>query len=177
MREHAQGGGVECDVPHGGVRGGGGGIGHAPRVGSQELLRKSRCEESSGIQLPYVGVEFSVGGTGSGNPAHLWQHPPVEQGKRYVELGVGADAVVDEARTAFGRGDFRWTAEPLGHVVLARPGHAAARELLAAPSSSSATARRTRSGATSTCPPRPNCARARSAHPPSRRPRTSSRPR
>ncbi|MGA4856350.1 alkyl sulfatase dimerization domain-containing protein [Streptomyces koyangensis] len=46
-------------------------------------------------------------------------------------MGVGADAVVDEARTAFGRGDVRWTAEPLGHVVLAPPGHAAAREFLA----------------------------------------------
>ncbi|MEU6108731.1 alkyl sulfatase dimerization domain-containing protein [Streptomyces albidoflavus] len=66
-----------------------------------------------------------------GNPAHLWQHPPVEQGKRYVELGGGADAVVDKARTAFDRGDFRWTAELLSHVVFAQPGHAAARELLA----------------------------------------------
>ncbi|MFE6720402.1 alkyl/aryl-sulfatase [Streptomyces albidoflavus] len=66
-----------------------------------------------------------------GNPAHLWQHPPVEQGKRYVELGGGADAVVDKARTAFDQGDFRWTAELLSHVVFAQPGHAAARELLA----------------------------------------------
>jgi alkyl sulfatase BDS1-like metallo-beta-lactamase superfamily hydrolase len=36
-----------------------------------------------------------------GNPAHLWQHTPVEQGKRYVEAIGGADAVVDKARAAF----------------------------------------------------------------------------
>ncbi|WP_405438646.1 alkyl/aryl-sulfatase [Streptomyces anulatus] len=66
-----------------------------------------------------------------GNPAHLWQHPPVEQGKRYVELGGGADAVVVKARAAFEAGDFRWSAEVLSHVVFAQPDHTAARELLA----------------------------------------------
>ncbi|KQR17238.1 alkyl/aryl-sulfatase [Cellulomonas sp. Leaf334] len=66
-----------------------------------------------------------------GNPAHLWQHPPTEQGKRYVELGGGADAVVDKARASFEVGDFRWVAEILSHVVFAEPDHAAARELLA----------------------------------------------
>ena len=29
-----------------------------------------------------------------GNPAHLWEHTPVEKAKRYVDLGGGADAVV-----------------------------------------------------------------------------------
>ncbi|WP_405510308.1 alkyl/aryl-sulfatase [Streptomyces anulatus] len=66
-----------------------------------------------------------------GNPAHLWQHPPVEQGKRYVALGGGADAVVDKARAAFEEGDFRWSAEILSHVVFAQPDHTVARELLA----------------------------------------------
>ena len=66
-----------------------------------------------------------------GNPAHLWQHPPVEQGKRYVELGGGADAVVEKARASFDTGDFRWVAEILSHVVFAEPNHTAARELLA----------------------------------------------
>ncbi|MFE6760835.1 alkyl sulfatase dimerization domain-containing protein [Streptomyces sp. NPDC057689] len=59
-----------------------------------------------------------------GNLAHLWQHRPVEQGKRYVELGGGADAVVTKARTAFDQGDFRWAAEILSHVVFAEPDHA-----------------------------------------------------
>ncbi len=66
-----------------------------------------------------------------GNPAHLWQHPPVEAGKRYVELGGGADAVVATAQTAFDAGDYRWVAELLNHVVFAEPDHAGARELLA----------------------------------------------
>ena len=33
-----------------------------------------------------------------GNPAHLWQHPPVEAAQRYVEAMGGADAVLERAR-------------------------------------------------------------------------------
>ncbi|MGW1586993.1 alkyl/aryl-sulfatase [Streptomyces sp. NPDC002386] len=66
-----------------------------------------------------------------GNPAHLWEHPPVEKAKRYLELGGGSDAVVARAREAFDAGDFRWAAELGNHVVFAQPDHAAARELLA----------------------------------------------
>ncbi|ARU51577.1 alkyl/aryl-sulfatase [Cellulosimicrobium cellulans] len=65
------------------------------------------------------------------NPAHLWEHPPVEKAKRYVALGGGADAVVERARAAFDDGDYRWVAELLNHVVFAEPDHAAARDLLA----------------------------------------------
>ncbi|KON74475.1 alkyl sulfatase [Cellulosimicrobium cellulans F16] len=66
-----------------------------------------------------------------GNPAHLWEHPPVERARRYVELGGGADAVVATAQSAFDAADYRWVAELLNHVVFAQPDHAAARELLA----------------------------------------------
>jgi alkyl sulfatase BDS1-like metallo-beta-lactamase superfamily hydrolase len=66
-----------------------------------------------------------------GNPAHLWQHPPVEAATRYVEFMGGADAVVEKAQQSFDNGDFRWVAEVVNHVVFARPDHAAARELLA----------------------------------------------
>jgi alkyl sulfatase BDS1-like metallo-beta-lactamase superfamily hydrolase len=66
-----------------------------------------------------------------GNPAHLWQHPPAEAARRYVEYMGGADAVVDKARASFDAGDFRWVAEVVGHVVFAEPDHAAARDLLA----------------------------------------------
>ncbi|WP_069387419.1 alkyl/aryl-sulfatase [Cellulosimicrobium cellulans] len=66
-----------------------------------------------------------------GNPAHLWEHTPVERARRYVELGGGADAVVEKARSAFESGDYRWVAEIVNHVVFAEPGHAEARELLA----------------------------------------------
>ncbi|MFE1886669.1 alkyl/aryl-sulfatase [Streptomyces diastatochromogenes] len=67
-----------------------------------------------------------------GNPAHLWQHPPVEAARRYVEFMGGADAVVAKARTSYDAGDLRWVAEVLGHVLFAEPDHAAARELQAA---------------------------------------------
>ena len=39
-----------------------------------------------------------------GNPAHLWEHPPVEAAMRYVDFMGGADAVVDKARAAFDAG-------------------------------------------------------------------------
>ncbi|MFE3403997.1 alkyl/aryl-sulfatase [Streptomyces anulatus] len=66
-----------------------------------------------------------------GNPAHLWQHTPTEAGRRYVEFMGGADTVVAKARDSFNSGDLRWAAEVLNHVVLTRPDHTAARELLA----------------------------------------------
>ncbi|MCK9794048.1 MBL fold metallo-hydrolase [Isoptericola sp. 4D.3] len=66
-----------------------------------------------------------------GNPAHLWEHVPVERAKRYAKLAGGVDALVTNAREAFDAGDFRWAAEVANHAVFAEPGHAAAREVLA----------------------------------------------
>jgi uncharacterized hydrophobic protein (TIGR00271 family) len=66
-----------------------------------------------------------------GNPARLWQHPPQEKAKRYVEFMGGADEVVAKARRYFTDGDLRWAAEVLDHVVFADPGHAEAKALLA----------------------------------------------
>jgi alkyl sulfatase BDS1-like metallo-beta-lactamase superfamily hydrolase len=66
-----------------------------------------------------------------GNPARLWQHPPQEAAKRYLDFMGGADAVVDKARASYKDGDLRWAAQVLDHVVFAEPGHQAGRELLA----------------------------------------------
>lgn len=55
------------------------------------------------------------------NPAHLNALPPVEAGRRYVELAGGADALLEKARASFGAGDYRWTAELLSHLVFADP--------------------------------------------------------
>lgn len=66
-----------------------------------------------------------------GNPAHLWEHPPVERAKRYVRLAGGADQVVFHAREAFEKGDFRWAAEILNHVMFADANNATAKSLLA----------------------------------------------
>ncbi|GAA4868930.1 alkyl/aryl-sulfatase [Actinomycetospora straminea] len=67
-----------------------------------------------------------------GNPAHLWQHPPQEAGRRYVEVMGGPDAVLVAGRRAFDAGDFRWTAELVSHLVFTDPANTAARELEAA---------------------------------------------
>jgi alkyl sulfatase BDS1-like metallo-beta-lactamase superfamily hydrolase len=66
-----------------------------------------------------------------GNPAHLWEHPPVEQARRYVEFMGGAEAVLEKARRCFEQGDYRWVAEVVNHVVFAEPVNQAARELQA----------------------------------------------
>jgi alkyl sulfatase BDS1-like metallo-beta-lactamase superfamily hydrolase len=66
-----------------------------------------------------------------GNPAHLWEHPPVEQACRYVELMGGADAALEKARESFEAGDYRWVAELVNHVVFAEPENRAARGLQA----------------------------------------------
>jgi alkyl sulfatase BDS1-like metallo-beta-lactamase superfamily hydrolase len=67
-----------------------------------------------------------------GNPAHLWEHPPVEASQRYVAFMGGAEAVLDRARASFQDGDFRWVAQVVNHVVFADPGNRAARELQSA---------------------------------------------
>lgn len=66
-----------------------------------------------------------------GNPASLWQHPPVEKATRYVHFMGGADAVLEKARASFEQGDYRWVAEVVNHVVFADPSNAAAKDLLA----------------------------------------------
>ena len=66
-----------------------------------------------------------------GNPAHLWEHPPVEQAKRYVEFMGGAEAVLEKAGNSFAEGDHRWVAEVVNHLVFAEPDNRAARELQA----------------------------------------------
>ena len=67
-----------------------------------------------------------------GNPAHLWQHPPAEAARRYVDCLGGTDAVVAKARQYADAGDLRFAAELLNHAVFADPAAAAAKELLAA---------------------------------------------
>ncbi len=61
-----------------------------------------------------------------GNPANLNSHPPVAAGRRYVELAGGADALLAHARDAYDRGDYRWVAEVVKHLVFADPKNEAA---------------------------------------------------
>ena len=63
------------------------------------------------------------------NPANLNPLPPEEAGKRYVEFMGGAARVLEQARTAYARGEYRWVAEVVKHVVFADPSNQAARQL------------------------------------------------
>ena len=66
-----------------------------------------------------------------GNPANLHPLPPVESAVRYVEFMGGAEAVLDRAREYFERGEYRWVAQVVNHVVFAEPDNKAARSLQA----------------------------------------------
>jgi alkyl sulfatase BDS1-like metallo-beta-lactamase superfamily hydrolase len=63
------------------------------------------------------------------NPAHLNPLPPVERGRKYVEYMGGAAAIVERARADFARGEYRFVAEVMSHVVFADPSNADARRL------------------------------------------------
>jgi alkyl sulfatase BDS1-like metallo-beta-lactamase superfamily hydrolase len=66
-----------------------------------------------------------------GNPANLWRLPPVEVGRRYVDLAGGPEQLLTKARAAFDAGDYRWVAELVNHLVFADPSNTDARELQA----------------------------------------------
>lgn len=63
------------------------------------------------------------------NPAHLNPLPPVERGRKYVEYMGGAAAVIERAREDFARGEYRFVAEAMSHVVFADPSNTEARRL------------------------------------------------
>ncbi|MBL1078645.1 MBL fold metallo-hydrolase [Nocardia sp. 2] len=66
-----------------------------------------------------------------GNPAHLWEHPPVESARRHVEFMGGADEVLRKARVSYDNADYRWVAQVLNYVIFADPSNEAAKTLLA----------------------------------------------
>ncbi|WP_248739072.1 alkyl/aryl-sulfatase [Pseudomonas sp. MWU12-2029] len=70
-------------------------------------------------------------GAYDGNPAHLNPLPPRESARRYVELMGGSAKVLEAARVAYDKGEYRWVAELLDQAVLDQPGDKAAKELLA----------------------------------------------
>ncbi|HXA38850.1 MAG TPA: alkyl sulfatase dimerization domain-containing protein, partial [Phenylobacterium sp.] len=57
--------------------------------------------------------------------------PPAEAGARYVELAGGAEVLLAKAKEAFGRGDYRWVAELVNHLVFADPANTEARAIQA----------------------------------------------
>jgi len=65
------------------------------------------------------------------NPANLDPLPPVEAGKKFVEYMGGGDAILTRARKDFDKGEFRFVAQALSHLVFAEPDNPAARAMLA----------------------------------------------
>ena len=65
------------------------------------------------------------------NPANLDALPPVDAGKKYVEYMGGADAILARAQKDFAKGEFRFVAQAVSHLVFAEPDNQAARALLA----------------------------------------------
>ena len=65
------------------------------------------------------------------NPVNLDSLPPVEAGKKYVEYMGGADAILKRAAADFAKGEFRFVAQAVSHLVFAEPDNQAARALLA----------------------------------------------
>ncbi|MCD6664334.1 MAG: MBL fold metallo-hydrolase [Comamonas sp.] len=66
------------------------------------------------------------------HPANLHKLPPVEAARKYVAYMGGAEALLARAREDFERGEFRWVAEVMAHLVYAEPQNQDARLLAAA---------------------------------------------
>ncbi len=65
------------------------------------------------------------------NPANLNPLPEPAAAKKYVEYFGGAPAVLAKARADYGKGEYRWVAEVMRHVVYADPANTEARQLAA----------------------------------------------
>ncbi|PWU25676.1 MAG: hypothetical protein C5B48_00090, partial [Candidatus Rokuibacteriota bacterium] len=63
------------------------------------------------------------------NPANLNPLPPVERGRKYVEYMGGAASAIKRAREDFAKGEYRFVAEAMSHVVFADPSNIEARQL------------------------------------------------
>jgi alkyl sulfatase BDS1-like metallo-beta-lactamase superfamily hydrolase len=66
-----------------------------------------------------------------GNPANLNPLPPATAGANYVAAMGGADKVLSMAQASFDKGEYRWVAQLLNHLVFAQPGNREAKALLA----------------------------------------------
>jgi len=65
------------------------------------------------------------------NPANLNPLPEREASQKYLEYFGGAAAVIAKARADYAKGEYRWVAEVMRHVVYAEPSNTEARQLVA----------------------------------------------
>jgi alkyl sulfatase BDS1-like metallo-beta-lactamase superfamily hydrolase len=112
--------------------------GYTPREIAEQLELPAALRSEFAVRDYYgtvrhnaKGVYQAYFGWFDGNPANLDPLPPAEAGARYVEAMGGAEAVREHAERAYQRGEYRWAATLLDHLVFAAPDDERARELLA----------------------------------------------
>ncbi len=66
-----------------------------------------------------------------GNPANLDPLGPVAAGKKFVDYMGGSENIIEKARADYDKGEYRFAATALNHVVFAEPGNQEAAGLLA----------------------------------------------
>jgi alkyl sulfatase BDS1-like metallo-beta-lactamase superfamily hydrolase len=66
-----------------------------------------------------------------GNPSHLHKLPPKPGSIKYVEYMGGSKHIIEMAKKDYAKGEYRWVAEALDHVVFAEPDNQEAKNLLA----------------------------------------------
>jgi len=66
-----------------------------------------------------------------GNPANLHKLTPKDGGAKYVEFMGGADNLLSQAKKSYDKGEYRWVAEVVNHLVFSEPKNQNARNLLA----------------------------------------------
>ncbi|MFA7821021.1 alkyl/aryl-sulfatase [Aeromonas dhakensis] len=67
----------------------------------------------------------------SGNPSDLDNLPPEMVGPKYVEFMGGKQALLKKAKASFDKGEYRWVAEVLKHLVFTNPNNQEGKLLLA----------------------------------------------
>ena len=112
--------------------------GHTPREISEMLTLPPSLAREWHLRGYYGTVRHNIKavyqrylGWYDGNPANLDPLPPEQAGANYVAYMGGAQAVIAKARESYDRGEYRWVAEVLSHVVFADPDNVEARELQA----------------------------------------------
>lgn len=96
------------------------------------LAKQWYCRSYYGTVYHDVVAQYNLRlGFFDGVPANLHRLPPVENGKRYVEFMGGPSAVLSKAQKYFDKGEYRWVAEVVNHVVFSDPQNTAAKQMLA----------------------------------------------
>jgi alkyl sulfatase BDS1-like metallo-beta-lactamase superfamily hydrolase len=66
-------------------------------------------------------IDQRYAGWQDGNPARLWNHPPVQAARRHVAVLGGAGAAPDVAIRACAEGGYRWVVEILNRPPRVMP--------------------------------------------------------